>query len=254
MASIAGPAQKYEPERGVGGSMASALPPPRLATDGKLAVGVCAEGTSLRERVCRALTAWGHAVSARSATVADLVAACKRDSPACVVVAAHRPDHGAVTTVRLIRSSLGSISGVLVCERANGADVRRALELGVDGVVLIDELEDALAIVVAAVGAGQVSVPRGRRVEVRAPVLTSREKQTLGLLVTGLTNAQIAGKLFLAESTVKSHLSSAFRKLGVSSRNEAVTLILDPERGRGLGILPIPFQRIPSRAYARGRR
>ena len=56
----------------------------------------------------------------------------------------------------------------------------------------------------------------------------------------GLTNAQIAGKLFLAESTVKSHLSSSFTKLGVSSRYEAATLILDPERGRRLGFRELP--------------
>jgi hypothetical protein len=53
----------------------------------------------------------------------------------------------------------------------------------------------------------------------------------------GYMNSQIAERLFLAESTVKSHLSSAFRKLGVRSRNEAVDLILNPERGLGMGIL-----------------
>jgi DNA-binding NarL/FixJ family response regulator len=180
--------------------------------------------------------------------VEGLIAVCHTDAPACVVVAAQRPDGRAVAAVRLIRSSMESISAVLVCARANGTDVRRALELGVDGVVLTDELEDALAAVVAAVCAGQVSVPRGQRAEVRGHVLTTREKQILGLLVTGLTNAQIAGRVFLAESTVKSHLSSAFKKLGVSSRNEAVALILDPERGRALGILSIPFERIASRA------
>ena len=114
--------------------------------------------------------------------------------------------------------------------------MRRALELGVDGIVLKDDAEEALAAVVAAVCAGQVSVPSGTRGAVRARALTTREKQILVLVVRGLTNAQIAAELFLAESTVKSHLSSAFSKLGVSSRNEAVAVILDPERGRGLGI------------------
>ena len=55
----------------------------------------------------------------------------------------------------------------------------------------------------------------------------------------GYSNSQIADQLFLAESTVKSHLSSAFGKLGVRSRNEAVHLILDPERGLGMGILAL---------------
>ena len=126
--------------------------------------------------------------------------------------------------------------------------MRRALELGVDGVVLIDDAEEALAAVVAAVCAGQVSVPNGQRGELRAQALTTREKQILALVITGLTNAQIAGKLFLAESTVKSHLSSAFGKLGVSSRYEAARVILDPERGRGLGIREIRSERIPLKA------
>ena len=91
---------------------------------------------------------------------------------------------------------------------------------------------------VAVVCAGQVSVPRGQRGRITVQALTTREKQILALVIAGLTNAQIAAKLYLAESTVKSHLSSAFGKLGVSSRHEAATLILDPERGRGLGIAP----------------
>ena len=70
-------------------------------------------------------------------------------------------------------------------------------------------------------------------------MLSAREKQILGLVVMGLMNSEIAARLFLAESTVKSHLSSAFRKLGVRSRTEASELILDPERGLGTGILAI---------------
>ena len=46
------------------------------------------------------------------------------------------------------------------------------------------------------------------------------------MVVMGMSNKAIAGKLFLAESTVKCHLSSAFSKLGVRSRNEAADLIL----------------------------
>jgi two-component system response regulator DesR len=212
-----------------------------------LRVGVCVQNRSLRDRVCAALGAGGHGVFARAATVEDLLASVDGTAPSCVVVATDTPDRSAVSALRLIRSKLENTCGVLVCRRARGPQVRRALELGIDGVVLTDEVEDALAAVVAAVCAGQVSVPRGQRGELRAQALTTRERQVLAFVLAGLTNAEIAAKLYLAESTIKSHLSSAFGKLGVSSRNEAVTLILDPERGRGLGIR-VASERIPLEA------
>jgi predicted transcriptional regulator len=56
-------------------------------------------------------------------------------------------------------------------------------------------------------------------------------------VAAGLTNGEIADSLFLSESTVKSHLSSAFAKLGVRSRKEAAALVLDPEQGLGAGLL-----------------
>ena len=87
--------------------------------------------------------------------------------------------------------------------------------------------------------AGQTAVPRMLRASVRAPSLSFREKQILGMVVMGFTNCEIASRLFLAESTVKSHLSAAFRKLGVQSRSEAASLILDPHGSLGPGILAI---------------
>ena len=53
----------------------------------------------------------------------------------------------------------------------------------------------------------------------------------LRLAIAGNTNSEIASGMFLAQSTVKSHLSSAYRKLGAGSRKEATSLILDPDEG-----------------------
>jgi two-component system response regulator DesR len=197
------------------------------------------EDRSFRDRVCAALAVGGYAVVVRDATVESLLASGNGSAPACVVVAAERPGRAAVDIVRLIRSKFENAATVLVCRSARGTELRRALERGVDGVVLKNDAEEALVAVVAVVCAGQVSVPSEQRGEIMVPALTTREKQILALVTTGRTNAQIAGRLFLAESTVKSHLSSAFTKLGVSSRYEAAALILDPERGRGLGLREI---------------
>jgi DNA-binding NarL/FixJ family response regulator len=130
-------------------------------------------------------------------------------------------------------------------------DVRGALAAGASGIVLRGDLETALIPSIRAVAAGQICVPRGHWRQIEPPVLSTREKQILGLVVMGYMNSQIAARLFLAESTVKSHLSSAFGKLGVRSRNEAVELIINPERGLGMGILGLggePLQQVPAGA------
>jgi len=206
----------------------------------KLSVGLCASDPTFSDRVGAVLEAAGCAVLARSASGEGLLASCIGNVPTCVVIASDRPDRSTVDIVRLVRSRLKDLPAVLVCRRAVVGDVRRALELGVDGIVLMDGADEALGAVVEAVCAGQVSAPSGQRQALRARALTTREKQVLMLVATGLTNSQIAADLFLAESTVKSHLSSAFGKLGVSSRSEAAAVILDPERGRGLGIDGVP--------------
>jgi DNA-binding NarL/FixJ family response regulator len=82
-------------------------------------------------------------------------------------------------------------------------------------------------------------VPRSLGLHIARPALSYRERQILGLVVLGFTNGDIAGRLHLAESTVKSHLSSAFAKLGVSSRREAAAMISDADGGLGPGILAI---------------
>jgi len=56
--------------------------------------------------------------------------------------------------------------------------------------------------------------------------LTERELEVLALMVEGLNNTQIAGRLTVSSSTIKSHVSNILSKLGVASRTEAVTLAL----------------------------
>lgn len=128
---------------------------------------------------------------------------------------------------------------VVVCASIQRWEVRAALAVGAAGVVIYDDLANSLGPCLQAVQVGHICVPRGHWRQIEPPALSTREKQILGLVVMGYMNSQIAEQLFLAESTVKSHLSSAFGKLGVRSRNEAVDLILNPERGFGMGILAL---------------
>ena len=56
--------------------------------------------------------------------------------------------------------------------------------------------------------------------------LTQRESEILSLVVTGLSNRGIAAKLMIGEETVKTHLSSIYRKLGVGDRTSAAATAL----------------------------
>lgn len=116
---------------------------------------------------------------------------------------------------------------------------RRALMTGIDGLLAENQIESALLSTVRAVRSGLICLPQRRPAGVQAESLSSREKQVLGMLILGFTNAEIGRRLYLAESTVKSHLSSAYTKLGVRSRKDAAALILDPNGGLGTGILAI---------------
>jgi two-component system, NarL family, response regulator DesR len=109
--------------------------------------------------------------------------------------------------------------------------LRRAMKAGADSLVLEQELEEMLVPAARAVAAGLTVMPADLWNGAERVSLSHREREVLRLAVTGRTNAEIASTLFLAESTVKSHLSSAYRKLGAGGRNDAASMIFDPDGG-----------------------
>jgi DNA-binding NarL/FixJ family response regulator len=123
--------------------------------------------------------------------------------------------------------------------------LRRALHAGADGIVFDRDVDRALVATARAIAAGQLVVPLALRRQIAPRPLSYREKQILSFVVLGYTNRQIADKLFLAESTVKTHLSSVFEKLDARSRAEAAALALDPDTGYGL---TLPSVSTPSAA------
>jgi DNA-binding NarL/FixJ family response regulator len=140
---------------------------------------------------------------------------------------------------QLARGTGAGTRVAVVLASASPRDLRNLLDAGVAGIVLEDTLAETLVVTLHGIAVGQVVVPAELWQRVRRPVLSTREKQILGMVVMGFSNAEIARQLFVTEATVKSHLSSAFSKLGVKSRTEATARILDPEHGLGTGILAI---------------
>jgi DNA-binding NarL/FixJ family response regulator len=142
-----------------------------------------------------------------------------------------------MVSLRKLRREAPQAAIVLVCPATHSSAVRRALEAGADAVVFESQLEDSLVASVAAVTSGQTVVPRHVRGGLHRPAFSHRERQVLACVAKGLTNRQIADALFLSESTIKSHLSSAFAKLGVRSRREATAVLLDSPEGLGTRLL-----------------
>ena len=61
--------------------------------------------------------------------------------------------------------------------------------------------------------------------------LSARQREILELVVEGLSNAEIAGRLYLSESTIKQHLRAVYKELGVRNRTEAAKAMRQHARG-----------------------
>ncbi len=127
---------------------------------------------------------------------------------------------------------------ILLTSKIREDIVYKALNAGANGYVLKDSSAEELVKAIQSVQEGELWLERkmitrmfkGHRSQKAEESwepspedqLTPREKEVLQLLSKGLTNKEIAQKLFISEKTVKSHLSSIFRKLKVAKRLQAI--------------------------------
>jgi DNA-binding NarL/FixJ family response regulator len=194
---------------------------------GELCVVVSVDGPKAHGRIAAALL--DGDLSATLLPIADPAELVELEiDPSAIVVLGCDPDlPDNMAALRRARRELREQAIVIISPATTGTGVRRALDAGADAIVFEAELESTLAVAVRAVASGQSVVPRELRASVERPAFSHRERQVLEYVTKGLTNAQIAEQLFLSESTIKSHLSSAFAKFGVRSRKEAAALFLD---------------------------
>jgi DNA-binding NarL/FixJ family response regulator len=115
---------------------------------------------------------------------------------------------------------------------------RDALQAGASGFVHAEMTADQLVRAVAVAARGELVAPR----ELLRYVLTKdysgdlaalsvRQREILGYVVEGLSNAEIGRRLYLSESTIKQHLRAIYRVLGVRNRTEAAKMMRDAARG-----------------------
>lgn len=141
---------------------------------------------------------------------------------------------GAAAT-RAIRQQFPQVQVIALTSFKEGELIKKALEAGAIAYLLKDVSADDLVRAIRAAYAGRTTLsPEAAQALVEttnqppAPGLdlTEREREVLTLMIEGLNNTQIAGRLTVSPSTIKSHVSNILSKLGVASRTEAVTLAL----------------------------
>src|SRR5215207_8918858 len=108
---------------------------------------------------------------------------------------------------------------------------RDALQAGASGFVHAEMMPDQLVRALAVVARGELVAPRellryllNEDVPANLGALSARQREILGYVVEGLSNAEIGRRLYLSESTIKQHLRAAYKLLGVRNRTEAANL------------------------------
>lgn len=165
----------------------------------------------------------------------DAIKLCGEILPDVILMDMIMPGMDGVSTTRLIRQQFPGVQVLALTSFKNQELVQNALEAGAIGYLLKDVSANELARAIRAAHTGRATLsPDAAQALVQAanqpPApgfdLTERERVVLALLVEGLNNTQIAGRLVVSPSTIKTHVSNILSKLGVASRSEAVALAL----------------------------
>jgi DNA-binding NarL/FixJ family response regulator len=156
--------------------------------------------------------------------------------PDVVLMDLRMPELDGVSAIRRL-ADRGIRARVLVLTTYDtDSDVLPAIEAGATGYLLKDAPRDELFRAVRSAARGDAVLSpsvasrlMGRMREPAYEPLSGRELEVLGLIARGATNREAAGKLFISEATVKSHLLHIYSKLGVNDRAAAVATAF--ERG-----------------------
>lgn len=163
------------------------------------------------------------------------VESCAKLLPDVILMDMLMPEMDGPSATRIIRQRFPQTQVIALTSFKEGDLIKNALEAGAIGYLLKDVSVDELARAIRAAHAGRATLsPEAAQSLVEtasqppAPGLdlTDREREVLALLIEGLNNTQIAGRLTVSPSTIKSHVSNILSKLGAASRTEAVTLAL----------------------------
>lgn len=159
----------------------------------------------------------------------EAVALCAERRPDVVLMDLEMPQLDGIEATQRIKVAQPDVAVVVLTSFSDRDRILRALDAGAAGYLLKDAEPAELATAIRAAARGETPLdPKAARALLSsrttlspADSLSNRERQVLAMVVEGLPNKLIARRLSISEKTVKFHLTSVFRQIGVTDRTQA---------------------------------
>lgn len=146
--------------------------------------------------------------------------------PDVALIDLRMPTLDGVGAINEIRRRNASARIIVLTTFDSDNEIARAIKAGAKGYLLKDARREELLDCIRKVNSGETSIPQALVAKLAESMssepLTGRELDVLGLLAHGKSNKEIGSRLYITETTVKSHMRSIFSKLNVLSRTEAI--------------------------------
>lgn len=183
-------------------------------------------------------------VVGEAGTVAEAIARIPSAQPDVAVLDVRLPDGNGIELCRDLLSAMPELRCLILTSYTSDQAMLDAILAGASGYVVKDIRGMELARAIKEVGAGRSLLDNRAAAALMAKLrgtaqepdplsgLTDQERTLLGLLAEGLTNKQIADRMFLAEKTVKNYVSRLLAKLGMERRTQAAVFATKLQRKR----------------------
>jgi DNA-binding NarL/FixJ family response regulator len=179
----------------------------------------------VRAGLSSALSQAEFEVVGSAGTVAEALAQIAHLNPDVVVIDLNLPDGSGFDIVQWIRS-ISKTMGIVILTLNSGTEfITAALKSGANSFVVKNApVSEIIAAIQHCVTSPSTFSAQGLSTLMTSAKisLTAREIDVLKMISLGLSNQEISLKLFLSQSTIKSHITSIFRKLGVDNRVSAI--------------------------------
>ena len=151
---------------------------------------------------------------------------CEEDAPDIVLMDIRMPVCDGVAATRNIKRAFPDVKIVMLTTFADDGYIASAIDAGAEGYLLKSTPADGIIERIRAVEKGALVFDKGVRLAAKktaAPLfdaLTERENEVLSLVAAGLSNGEIAGRLYLSQGTVRNAVSAILDKLALRDRTQ----------------------------------